>query len=766
MWARGLRGRLQVLVLVALLPAVLVETAFLIGLRETQEREIAREAMQQAQLMHQSIVTIVEAARQLTLTLSHVPAVADATGDCAPTLREIQAGLPKYRFVSVFDADGALRCTSRPESIGVQQDRSWLGAAGRAERFEVGTYVRGASSAASFLPLVQPLPGPAGAAAGFIVVALDLAWLGRQIEALERPAFSTVVIADRTGTVLARSPDNERWIGQKFLPENMWIVAATRPDVHQTTGYDGRVRLSGFIPPAASPSGLVVSVGLYPETVMAPVRTIAVWGGGVILVGLIASLSLARAVGNRLVRRPLERLAAAAARLAEGALHTRVPAGRGPTEFRALSTVFNHMAAELQRREAREAAARGRLEEAQRALEAANADLEARVEAEVAAREAAQERLRHSEKVSALGQLAGGVAHDFNNVLQSIAGALGLLLREPDRRERVERFGRLAMDAAERGAAITRRLLMFARRRDLSPAPLDTGAALADLREIITHTLRANIALTVALPPDLPWIFVDRAELETALVNLVVNAQDAMPEGGRLRISAEGVTVAPADGMEITPGRYVRLSVVDTGCGMDARTLARAADPFFTTKPPGQGTGLGLSMVQGFASASGGLLRIESAPDEGTRIALFLPACAPAADAEPAAARAPSAAGRAILLVEDDPPVREVLTGELAAMGFAVTAVASGGEALAWLARGQRADLMVSDFAMPGMNGVATIEAARRLVPGLPAILLSGDPRAGSGEMTDAVTPPIALLQKPVTGQELHARINALFELG
>lgn len=754
------------LVLVALLPAVLVETAFLIGLRETRQREIAREAMQQAQLMHQSIVTIVEAARQLTLTLSHIPAVAKADTECGATLRQIQAGLPNYRFLSVLGNDGTLLCSSWPNAVPWKQERPYLAAARQSGRFEVGSFTKGASSGIGFLPFVQPIAGPSGAPSGFIVAGLDLIWLGRQVEALERPEFSTVVIGDRTGTVLARSPDNVRWIGQKFLPENMWMVEAARPAVRETAGYDGRVRVSGFIPPAASPSGLLVSVGLYRAAVMAPVWTIAAWGGGVIVVGLIASLALAWGVGHRLVRRPLQRLGDAAARLAEGALYTRVPAERGPTEFRALSTVFNHMATELQQRDARETAARTRLEEAQRALAAANADLEARVQAEVAARETAQERLLHSEKVNALGQLAGGVAHDFNNVLQSITGALALLLREPERRERVERLGRLALDAAERGAAITRRLLMFARRRELSPAPLDTTEALSDLREIVAHTLPANIALTVDLPPDLPWIFVDRAELETALVNLVVNAQDAMPDGGRLRIAAEATTVHETDEMGLAPGRYVCLSVVDTGCGMPPSVLARAADPFFTTKPPGRGTGLGLSMVQGFASASGGLLRIESRPNEGTRITLFLPACEPPAAVAPPAERAAPVGDRAILLVEDDPPVREVLTGELAAMGFAVTAVASGAEALDWLARGPRIELIVSDFAMPGMNGLATIEAARRLVPGLPAVLLSGDLRAGSGEMIGAVSPPIALLQKPVTGEELHARIAALLEPG
>jgi PAS domain S-box-containing protein len=262
---------------------------------------------------------------------------------------------------------------------------------------------------------------------------------------------------------------------------------------------------------------------------------------------------------------------------------------------------------------------------AQKALEVSESrlrqlteDLEARVAAEVQAREAAQAALHQSQRMEALGKLASGIAHDFNNVLQAVGGSLSLILRAPGNAARVERVAGMARDAVDRGAAITGRMLSLARRADLRAGPVDSAELLKGLRLVLQHTLGAGIRVDVDVPPDLPPLLADRGQLETVLINLATNARDAMPRGGTLRLAAR------------TEGGQMLIEAADTGAGMTPDVLIRAREPFFTTKPPGAGTGLGLAMAHGFAEQSGGLLRISSTPGEGTVVSLVLPLAAAA----------------------------------------------------------------------------------------------------------------------------------------
>ena len=395
--------------------------------------------------------------------------------------------------------------------------------------------------------------------------------------------------------------------------------------------------------------------------------------------------------------------------------------------------------------------------------------LETRVRDEVAAREAAQARAAHAERMQALGQLAGGIAHDFNNVLQGVEGAAALIERRPGDEARVRRLARLAMESVERGASITRRLLAFGRRSDLRAEAVDVHALLGGLHEILGHTLGAAIAVQVKIEANVPPILADKGQLETALVNLATNARDAMPNGGRLTLLAEN-EVAPDCLAGLAPGRYVRLSVADTGAGMDAGTLARAAEPFFTTKGPGAGTGLGLPMAKGFAEQSGGALRVESIPGNGTTISLWLPVAAGSriaigevqspADAAITSDR-PAALAR-VLLVDDEAVIREVLTEQFEAAGFSVVAASSGEEALSLLAAGTAVDTLVTDLSMPGIDGLTVIRAAQERYPGLPAVLLTGN--AGDGvalAVGGAVSGSFSLLRKPVSGEYLIDRVRA-----
>ena len=398
---------------------------------------------------------------------------------------------------------------------------------------------------------------------------------------------------------------------------------------------------------------------------------------------------------------------------------------------------------------------------AEQALKSLNASLEARVAHALAERASVEESLRQSQKMEALGQLAGGVAHDFNNVLQAINGGARLILRKPADPDTVKRLAGLIVEAADRGANVTRRLLSFARRDALQAERVEAGPLLSDLADVLAHTLGRRVAVS-ATCDGAPVTLADRGQLETVLVNLSTNARDAMPDGGSLVLGAAGETVPPvvAHPAGLQPGEYVRFSVTDTGTGMDSGTLVRATEPFFTTKPRGKGTGLGLSMARGFAEQSGGGLRITSLLGKGTSVELWLPVAGHPAP-EPAS-QAPRARVR-VLLVDDDSHVREVLTGELEALGCDVVPRDSAAAALAWIDAGHELDLLVSDLSMPGTDGLTTIREAQLRRPRLPAVLLTG--YAGDGlEVAIGSTfgAPTALLRKPVRGADLAAALSGL----
>ncbi len=401
-----------------------------------------------------------------------------------------------------------------------------------------------------------------------------------------------------------------------------------------------------------------------------------------------------------------------------------------------------------------------------------NQELEARVQEEVTAREAAQARARHAERMQALGQLAGGIAHDFNNVLQTVQGGTLLIERRARDSEDTRRLARMVLEAVGRGASVTRRLLSFARRGELQAEPMDPGALLEGLNDILAHSLGADIAVQLQAEPGLPPLLADKGQLETVLVNLAANARDAMPGGGTLTLAANLVTVAEGEihPAGLVPGCYVRLRVTDTGTGMDQATLARVTEPFFTTKPQGKGTGLGLPMARGFAEQSGGALVVESAPGLGTTVLLWLPqasaTAAPtvAGNAAAAPALVPGTAGR-VLLVDDEVLVRQTLAEQLEAAGYAVVTAADAGEALAMLETDGQVDALVTDLTMPGgMNGLALIRETQARRPGLSAVLLTGYAENATGAMltVNGGSGGFSLLRKPVSGAQIADRVAVL----
>jgi PAS domain S-box-containing protein len=375
---------------------------------------------------------------------------------------------------------------------------------------------------------------------------------------------------------------------------------------------------------------------------------------------------------------------------------------------------------------------------------------------------AAEARLRESQKMEALGQLTGGVAHDFNNLLMVVLGNLGLLRKRLPPEPRLMRLLDGAQQGAERGAALTARMLAFARRQELRPAPTDLTGLVSGLVPLLERSAGPTVRIEPTLPPGLPPALVDANQLELALLNLVVNARDAMPGGGTVTIALTAdeapSAVAPP---YLVPGRYLRLSLSDTGQGMDAATLARAAEPFFTTKAVGQGSGLGLSMVQGLAEQSGGGLRLTSRPGEGTTAEIWLPrveADAPAAaPPRPRAAEQADAAPRRILVVDDDPLVAAGTAMMLEDLGHSALLAASGEEALASVTQEPALDLVLTDHAMPGMTGLELAERLRAERPDLPVALATG-----YAEASGISTPWLPRLNKPYRQDELDELVRRL----
>ena len=379
---------------------------------------------------------------------------------------------------------------------------------------------------------------------------------------------------------------------------------------------------------------------------------------------------------------------------------------------------------------------------------------------------AAQARLHEAQKLETLGQLTGGVAHDFNNLLMAVLGNLALLRKRLPEGPRLLRLLDGAVQGAQRGAALTQRLLAFARRQELRPAAIALDRLVAGMDELLRRSLGPAIRIAVDVPRDLPRIRADANQFEMALLNLAVNARDAMPMGGSLVIEAQEDTAPdverPAD---LPEGRFVRVAVSDTGTGMDPATLQRATELFFTTKGPGKGSGLGLSMVHGLAAQLGGKLVIRSQPGSGTTVELWLPVAPDAGEgAPPGDAFLPVPAGPmeplAILLVDDDPLIQAGTAAMLEDLGHHVTVAGTGLAALEALSTVSGFALMVTDFAMPGMNGLELARRAQALRPGLPVLLASGYAELPEGEAPDLVR-----LSKPYRQEELAAAIARALRL-
>jgi len=395
--------------------------------------------------------------------------------------------------------------------------------------------------------------------------------------------------------------------------------------------------------------------------------------------------------------------------------------------------------------------------------------LEQQVEERTAQLRSNEEALRQSQKMEAVGQLTGGIAHDFNNMLTGIIGSLELLRRRVSRGklDDLDSLIDLGVTSANRAAGLTHRLLAFSRRQSLDSKPVEINQLVTSMGELLQRSINESIALDMRFSDPLWTAEADRNQLENALLNLVINARDAMPNGGNLTVETSNRhldSVFTAAYGTLQPGDYVELSVSDTGCGIPESVMGRVFDPFFTTKPIGQGTGLGLSMIYGFARQSGGHVTIHSEVEKGTTVSLFLPRFVGemvVAEAVNPALLPFADAGETVLIVEDDPAVRVLVCAVLKELGYAYVEAGDANTAVPIIESDQRIDLMISDVGLPGMNGRQLAEIGRQIRPELKVLFITGyaEHAAVRGGFLD---PGMQLITKPFTFDLLTAKVREM----
>ena len=525
----------------------------------------------------------------------------------------------------------------------------------------------------------------------------------------------TAGIFDRKGIILARNRELDRFLGKQVSPTLLEAMREPAENWFPSVTSEGISVYSTF---RRSPmTGWTVAIGLPRQFVDAPLRRaqLLAFGGGaaVLALSLVLGWWMARAI-----RRPVEALTSATKALGRG--EPVDPLSCGVRELDEVGNELRNAAAALARsREQLEGTVAGRTRELATANE--------RLRAEIDAREQAQSALLQAQKMEAMGQLTGGVAHDFNNLLTAVSGSLALLeARISD--ERSLRLLHTAQRGASQGAKLTESLLAFARKQRLNPIPADLNSIIVEMTEMLRRSIGPTVEIRHALASELWPVLIDTGQIETALLNVAINARDAMPGGGMVVIETANITSSSEElPEEIARHDCVLVSMTDTGTGMSSEVLERAFEPFFTTKEVGKGTGLGLSMAFGVVRQSGGTVRIRSRLREGTTVQIYLPRAIETAASTASRARSACAAGGAhILVVDDDPDVRWIIAQDLQEIGYVVTEADSGRAALDILEQNAPCDLMVADLVMPGLSGLDTLRLARRTRPDLKVLFASG----------------------------------------
>jgi signal transduction histidine kinase len=706
-----LRARLVSLGLIATAPALIV-ILYTQSIERSRARERAvAEIRQVTQLAASQQATLFDGVQRLLLTLTQLP---DVLSDDPTRCRELLPGVlrdhPGYMNIWVNKITDTSFCEAKPVGTAISAanaTRPWYQRAVATRSTAVGEFQISPVTGRPTLILAHPLVGRSGAIEGVVAVAISLEPLNDMAARAVLPQGTTLTLVDRQQRILARHPgDPAQWIGKKMPAP---AAPASPETVVDIIGIDGAPKLYATAPVRGNlDTGLSIGMEVDRNAAFAPAANLLLRHAALLAALLLAAIAATLAGGERFVLRPIMALADVTRRLAAGDLSARARLGASAPGLESLATAVNAMATEMEARSMAEARAQAELH-------------------------ASEERLRHSQKLETVGQLAAGVAHNFNNLLTVIAGCSELLIARhaaPLDRGDLEEIKRATL----RGAVLTRQLLAFSRRRDAVRTCLDLNHTLSELRDMLGRVLRENVALTISPAPAPAWVVIDHHEAEQVFLNLVLNARDAMPDGGSIGINIAHVELDASASSELGPpltGSYVRITVKDTGTGMPPEVHAHLFEPFFTTKDASRGTGMGLASVDGIVRQNRGAITVDTAPGKGSTFHVYFPAVAATAvearvaDARPASQ--PAARGTTILLVEDEDALRAVVARMLAQAGYRVLDARSPSEACELFDQhAHDIALLLTDVVMPEMNGGAL---AQRLVvrnPDLRVLFVSG----------------------------------------
>jgi len=689
-----LRTRLVALGLIATAPALIV-ILYTQSLERARARETAIDGIRQVTALAASRqATVFDGVQRLLLTLAKLPDVlADDPSRCRALLPGILRDHPGYINIWVNKINELPFCTAipaDPKVAAANAAKPWFQQAVRTRTTVVSDVQISAITGKPDMVLAHPILTPSGAVDGVVAASISIEELNGIAARAELPPGTTLTLIDRHRRILACYPDGQNRIGQMMPPAAPSSLYATAP-----------VR-------GAVDTGLEIGMEVDRAAAMAGANSLLRRQALLLVVLLVSTIAAALAGGERFVRRPIAALAEVTRRLAAGDLSARAHLRGSAPGVDELAIAVNAMATEMETRSRAEARAQDELRQS-------------------------EERLRHAQKLETVGQLAAGVAHNFNNLLTVIAGFTELMMARHteglDRGDLEE-----VKKAAGRGAVLTRQLLAFSRRQDAAPTKLDLNQTISELRDMLGRVIREDIALDISLAPTPAWVLTDPHEVEQVVLNLVLNARDAMPAGGEIGIRISHVMLDAATAAPDAPaltGWYVRISVKDTGTGIPPEVRAHLFEPFFTTKDAGKGTGMGLASVDAIVRQNHGAIAVDTAPGAGSTFSVYLPAV-PAdlvvPPGPPAQAPGPSpATSTTILLVEDEDPLRAVVARMLGQAGYRVLDARTPGEARQLFDQ-HRNDiaLLLTDVIMPEMNGPALAQRLVALRPELRVLFVSG----------------------------------------
>ena len=747
----GIQARLTMLAVVTAMPLVALASFAILRTVDDQRTQIQQDIRQRAEDLLADVDRQISAVEAELQVLAISPNLQD--GDFAAFDRQMRAAL-KMRGTSIVlhDTKGQqLLSTNRPfgEPLPRATNTEMHDRVVATGQPQISDLIMGAVLRRPIIVVGVPVFRD-GQVAYVLAMGLGSEVLSALLEEQNISSEWIVGIFDRKGVIVARNRELDRFLGKSVSPTLMEAMRGPVESWFPSVTSEGIPVYAAF---RRSPiTGWTVAIGVPREFVDAPIRhaRLLAFGGGAAVLGL--SLLLGWWMGWA-IRRPVEALTSATKALGRGELVD--PLSCGVRELDEVGNELRNTAAALARnREQLESTVAGRTRE----LAAANE----RLRAEIDAREQAQSALLQAQKMEAMGQLTGGVAHDFNNLLTAVSGSLALLeARISD--ERSLRLLHTAQRGASQGAKLTESLLAFGRKQRLNPIPADLNSIIVEMTEMLRRSIGPSVEIRHALASELWPVLIDTGQIETALLNVALNARDALPSGGMVLIETANINATSEElPEEVARQDCVLVSVRDTGTGMSSEVLERAFEPFFTTKEVGKGTGLGLSMVFGVVRQSGGTVRIRSRLREGTTVQIYLPRAIETAASTAGRARSARPAGGAhILVVDDDPDVRWIIAQDLQEIGYVVTEADSGRAALEILERDAPCDLMVADLVMPGLSGLDTLRLARRTRPDLKVLFASGYAdlsRFGSNLSSHS------LLKKPFKPETLAEAVRAALQ--